>query len=187
MHIKSPGYSNYSLSTLSTSDCDSEQAAAKVLGFTRVSWDNESGNEPQPITFRKSWALMKHRERQAAKLLGYTKLSWDNDSGEEEQPPSSRKYWKSLTSCKVTTTQTTIAPMGQCIRTQTCMHACGRHHSNLSQNSSLAHTLLMDLCICSLTSQRIHASNSHSAHPLLHLHHNHTHNQNHPLALTSLQ
>ena len=79
--------------------CNSEQAAARVLGFTQVSWDNLSGQEKQPISFDKNWMALTQHEQAAAIALGYTKTTWDNMSGSEAQPASVDKAWSELTSC----------------------------------------------------------------------------------------
>ena len=79
--------------------CNSEQAAAGVLGFTQVSWDNLSGQEKQPISSDKDWAALTQHEQAAAIALGYTKTTWDNMSGSETQPTSTGKAWSELTSC----------------------------------------------------------------------------------------
>ena len=71
----------------------------RVLGYTRLSWDNFSGEEVQPLTSLKSWAMLTKNEKAAAKLLGYTKRSWDNTSGFEQQPASYSKFWDDLTMC----------------------------------------------------------------------------------------
>ena len=81
------------------SACNSEQAAAVVLGFTQVSWDDLSGQEPQPWSMRKSWVELSGNEKSAAVLLGYTQTTWDNDSGSEPQPASAVKNWTDLTAC----------------------------------------------------------------------------------------
>ena len=69
------------------------------MGYTQVSWDNDSGQERQPISATKSWAALTNDEKQAAVLLGYTQQSWDNESGLEQQPHSSFKSWRELTAC----------------------------------------------------------------------------------------
>ena len=81
------------------SACNSEQAAAVVLGFTQVSWDDLSGQEPQPWSMRKSWVELSGNEKSAAVLLGYTQTTWDNDSDLEPQPASAVKNWTDLTAC----------------------------------------------------------------------------------------
>ena len=78
--------------------CDSEQAAARVLGYTQVSWDNASGKEKQPSSAKKHWAKLSHIERVAAVVLGYTGSMWDK-GGKKYQPVSASKYWAGLTSC----------------------------------------------------------------------------------------
>ena len=79
--------------------CESEQAAARVLGHTPVSWDDLSGAETQPWSSIKSWAVLTDEERAAAAVLGYSTTTWDNDSGTEPQPISMEKNWSELSSC----------------------------------------------------------------------------------------
>ena len=79
--------------------CKSEQAAARVLGHTPVSWDDLSGAETQPWSSIKSWAVLTDKERAAAAVLGYSTTTWDNDSGTEPQPISIEKKWSELSSC----------------------------------------------------------------------------------------
>ena len=79
--------------------CNNEQAAAGVLGFNKVSWDNLSGQEKQPISSDKDWMALTQHEHTAAIALGYTKTTWDNMSGSEPQPASAGKAWSELTSC----------------------------------------------------------------------------------------
>ena len=81
---------------LSGSGHNSEQAAAEVLGYTQVSWENLSGIEPQPASLLKSWSELTHSERVAAVVLGYTGKVWDNESGSEQQPASFYKSWAEL-------------------------------------------------------------------------------------------
>ena len=75
-----------------SSVCADEQKAAGVLGYTQVSWDNESGEEPQPASYDKFWTELTDEERAAAVSLGYTQAIWD-------QPAAGNKYWAELTSC----------------------------------------------------------------------------------------
>ena len=82
-----------------TPACNSEQAAAAVLGFSQAAWDNLSGQERQPWSASKSWLELSVNEKIAAVLLGYTQRSWDNDSGSEPQPASAVKRWTELTAC----------------------------------------------------------------------------------------
>ena len=84
---------------LSGCEHNSEQVAAEVLGYTQVSWDNLSGNEPQPVSHKKFWYELRHSERVAAVLLGYTGKVWDNESGSEPQPASADKHWSELSRC----------------------------------------------------------------------------------------
>ena len=79
--------------------CNNERAAAAVLGYTPLSWDNFSGKEPQPASADKYWSGLTDKEKAAARVLGYTGKSWDNESGFEAQPTSSDKHWMELTSC----------------------------------------------------------------------------------------
>ena len=80
-------------------DCNSEQKAAVVLGYTEVSWDNLSGKEPQPTSFETYWAALTEQEKEAAVVLGYNSNIWDNESGSEPQPASANKHWSKLTVC----------------------------------------------------------------------------------------
>ena len=70
-----------------------------TLGYTKVSWDNESGQARQPLTSFKSWAQLTANEKAGAALLGYTQASWDNVSGSEAQPASASKSWDELVVC----------------------------------------------------------------------------------------
>ena len=79
--------------------CTSEQKAAGVLGYTQVSWDNDSGKEPQPDSDGKPWSKLSESEKVAAVVLGYTEQAWDDESGSEAQPASAIKHWDDLTSC----------------------------------------------------------------------------------------
>ena len=77
--------------------CDSEQAGAVALGYTKLSWDDETGQERQPLASFKSWAQLTTNERAGAVLLGYTQASWDNVF--EGQPASAFKSWDQLLVC----------------------------------------------------------------------------------------
>ena len=70
-----------------------------MLGYTQFSWENFSGEEPQPASADKAWAALTDDEKAAARVLGYTGTIWDNESGAETQPASANKYWAELTSC----------------------------------------------------------------------------------------
>jgi len=72
-----------------------EQAAARVLGFTRTSWDNVSGQEKQPLSTFKKWAQLTVRERVAANVLGYSEDTW-NRVDKQEQPVWMTKRWDDL-------------------------------------------------------------------------------------------
>ena len=80
-------------------DCNSEEAALRVLGYTPVSWDNLSGTELQPWSSIKHWFALTENEKAAAAVLGYTQPMWDNRSGSERQPVSFYKHWDELTTC----------------------------------------------------------------------------------------
>ena len=81
------------------SACNSERDAAVLLGFTQVSWDDLSGQEPQPSSWSKYWDELSANEREAVRLLGYNQKVWDNDSGLEPQPIAFFKSWDELTKC----------------------------------------------------------------------------------------
>ena len=70
-----------------------------MLGYTELTWDNDSGKEPQPLSSNKTWGALKEQEKEAAVILGYTEIIWDNLSGFERQPVSALKYWSELTIC----------------------------------------------------------------------------------------
>ena len=70
-----------------------------MFGFNQVTWDNDSGQEPQPPSFNNYWNELTENEKAAAVLLGFTQRSWDNHSGLELQPASLRKTWAGLTAC----------------------------------------------------------------------------------------
>ena len=77
----------------------SARAAVMALGYTQVSWDNESDEEQQPLTSFLSWAALTDEEKAAGTLLGYTATNWVNLSGSEPQPAVVEKSWSELTSC----------------------------------------------------------------------------------------
>ena len=79
--------------------CQSEQAAARVLGYTPVSWDNLSGGETQPWSSIKSWAALTEEEKAAAAVLGYIRPTWDNRGRFKPKPVSAMKMWSKLRSC----------------------------------------------------------------------------------------
>ena len=81
------------------SDCYSEQTAARELGYNQSSWDNSSGEEPQPASDSTPWALLTSKEQEAATFLGYSDKSWDDESGLEAQPAADSKYWAQLSAC----------------------------------------------------------------------------------------
>ena len=69
--------------------------AARTLGYTQASWDNESGNEPQPAANDKGWSEFSDKERAAATVLGYTEFTWDNSP--PAMPSSEEKSFADLT------------------------------------------------------------------------------------------
>ena len=81
------------------SGCESEQEAAKALGYTQVSWDDVSGKEKQPSHTDKSWLQMTAQEKAALTVLGYIAKTWDDVSGKETQPASASKTWDKLSVC----------------------------------------------------------------------------------------
>ena len=56
--------------------CISEQRAERALGFTQASWDNLSGEENQPSSWKKYWAELTDKEKAAAVVLEYTCMSF---------------------------------------------------------------------------------------------------------------
>ena len=68
--------------------------AAKVLGYTQLSWDNKSGKEKQPATAKKYWDGLTEAQRLAAIALGYNGKIWDKD---KKLPPAMEKHWAKLT------------------------------------------------------------------------------------------
>ena len=95
--IDSPTEKNQCLTFSSV--CNSEQAGARALGYTQVSWNNLSGRVRQPLSSLKSWKALTANEKVGAKLLGYKRQSWDNESGDQPQPASTNKFWHELTAC----------------------------------------------------------------------------------------
>ena len=81
--------------------CDSERDAAKALGFTKLSWDNWSGVEPQPASLEKRWDEFTDREREGAINLGWTQMIWDT-----QQPDVFEKFWSELTDVERKSAQT---------------------------------------------------------------------------------
>ena len=112
------GFSTYNLPYLVVfpSGCVSEQAAAKALGYTQVSWDDESQNERQPSFAAKSWSQLTVQEKALLEILGYTAKTWDNVSGKEEQPASASKFWSDLIVCgeNLLITRLLVAPPALC-------------------------------------------------------------------------
>ena len=68
-----------------------------MLGFTQASWDNLSGEEPQPESMIKMWEELTGNEKAAAMVLGYTELTWDDESGYETQPE--KRTWAEMSKC----------------------------------------------------------------------------------------
>ena len=79
--------------------CRSEQTAARVLGYTPVSWDDLSGGETQPWSSIKAWAALTEEEKAAAAVLGYMRPTWDNRTRFAPKPVSAMKMWSELSSC----------------------------------------------------------------------------------------
>ena len=77
-------------------DCKNERAAARELGWTQLTWDEE---ETHPASEDKKFDELSARERVAAAALGFSSSAWDNDSGSELQPASEAKSWAELTTC----------------------------------------------------------------------------------------
>ena len=70
-----------------------------MLGYTQVSWDDETGLVREPLAARKPWFLLSTNEKMAAGLLGFTEIIWDNFSGIVQQPAAAYKLWSELTTC----------------------------------------------------------------------------------------
>ena len=69
----------------------SQQQAATSLGYTQASWDNTSGNEPQPASASTKWTALTAQDRLAATVLGYTEQTWRTVSVMKKTP------WSDLT------------------------------------------------------------------------------------------
>ena len=76
-------------------DCNSEQDAARVLGHTQTSWDNDSGRERQPASEDKDWFQLTDRERAAALRLGFNRGMWDG-LATGPQPATADMAWSEL-------------------------------------------------------------------------------------------
>ena len=48
-----------------------------VFGYTKDSWDNESGHERQPNSINRPWDELTKKKRNALKALGLTRASWN--------------------------------------------------------------------------------------------------------------
>ena len=81
------------------SGCESEQDAARMLGFTQVTWDDYTGEERQPASLKKFWHMLTAGEKAGALVLGYTRKIWDDRSSEEMRPASHTTHWAELTTC----------------------------------------------------------------------------------------
>ena len=78
-----------------SAECVSEQDAARVLGYDRLSWDYDSGRGSFPASEDKAWLDLANTERAAAIVLGYNRRMWDElDAG--PQPPVEGKTWSEL-------------------------------------------------------------------------------------------
>ena len=86
------------------------------MGYTQVSWDNESENEKQPSVAEKPWSQLTAQEKALLTVLGYTAKAWDNVSGNEEQPAVNSKFWDDLSVCgeNLLITRLFVAPPALC-------------------------------------------------------------------------
>ena len=86
------------------------------MGYTKVSWDNVSGNENQPSIVELYWRAMTNEQKASLTVLGFTKETWDDVSGEEETPASLDKAWKKLSVCgeNLLITRLLVAPPALC-------------------------------------------------------------------------
>ena len=66
-----------------------------VLGYTKLTWDNDSGSEQKPWSFIKLWSSLTKTEKDAAKVLGMTKKSWEK----KRKTGIFAKKWDDMTSC----------------------------------------------------------------------------------------
>ena len=80
-------------------ECDGEKAAAEVLGFNQVTWDDESGTERLPLPARLPWISLTFIEKKAVKLLGFKKNTWDYKSS-STLPAAFYKTWAELDECR---------------------------------------------------------------------------------------
>ena len=60
-----------------------------------MSWDNDSGKEPQPASSSKQWAELTDAEKTAVVALGYSQLSWDYP-----WPAAAEKYFADLSAAE---------------------------------------------------------------------------------------
>ena len=77
------------------SECNSEQDAARVLGHTQISWDNDSGRERQPASEDRDWSQLTDRQMAAALVLGYNQGMWDGLIT-APQPDTANMGWSEL-------------------------------------------------------------------------------------------
>ena len=96
------------------------------MGYTQVTWDNESGNEKEPEAATYVWDSLTESQKAAVMVLGYTQTTWDDVSGKEIQPATVYKYWVEMSSC------TTAAPWGKCFHSalNNALHIVLITHSN---------------------------------------------------------
>ena len=66
-----------------------------ALGYTKLTWDNDSGFEQKPWSFIKLWSSLTKNEKDAAKVLGFTKKSWEK----KRKSRIFQKKWDDMTSC----------------------------------------------------------------------------------------
>ena len=84
---------------LHASGCQSELNAARMLGYTQVTWDDYTGEERQPASLKKFWHMLTAGEKAGANALGYTQKVWDDRSSKEMRPASHTMNWAELTTC----------------------------------------------------------------------------------------
>ena len=72
-----------------------EQTAARTLGYTQASWDDESGREVQPWSAIKYWDQLATDEQTAAEILGFESTTWKRWTGASGYP----RAWADLATC----------------------------------------------------------------------------------------
>ena len=71
----------------------------ETLGYTKITWDNESGDQKQPWAAIQFWSALSVKERRAALYLGWAEATWNNVGGNEPQPPINKKFWDEISVC----------------------------------------------------------------------------------------